>query len=148
MFQQELEWKNKYPQTGHFSSPPSFITANQKLQCTIHKVKVLGKKWWNLLIHHFDYMRLFLTVRFIVLWYCLDLQSEMMDCLCSPETILWVYLSTYVKRLMISGVYPTCFHNEDNYFLWQEHDKVTVWDKHKDLDVQVSYFMFCCRYFA
>lgn len=47
---------------------------------------------------------------------------------------------------MISGIYPMCFLSEDNFFEWQEHDKVTVLDKQKDLDVQVSYFMFHCKY--
>lgn len=40
---------------------------------------------------------------------------------------------------MISGVYPTCLHSEDNFFVWQEHDKATILDKQKDLEVQVSY---------
>lgn len=43
---------------------------------------------------------------------------------------------------MISGIYPMCFLTENNFFERQEHDKVTVLDKQKDLEVQVSYFMF------
>lgn len=50
--------------------------------------------------------------------------------------------------MMISGVYPTCFQSENNFFIWQEHDKVIILDKEKDLDVQVSYFMFRCKFFA
>lgn len=58
-----------------------------------------------------------------------------------------MYLSICAKS-MISSVYPTGLHSEKNFFVWWEHDKATILNKQKGLDIQVSYFMFHCEYFA
>lgn len=46
---------------------------------------------------------------------------------------------------MISSVYPTGLHSEDNFVQW-EHDKTTIFDKQKGLNIQVSYFVIHCKY--